>query len=173
MVYIKRFFFYNATIKHLGVDMKIKIEIDEGLTEEEIIIRCKSLNEDVISIQKRITDAVNSRMQLEVSKGEKDYFLTLDEILFFETDSSGVMVHTANQVYGTKYRLYELEELLPGNFIRISKSAILNAGKVRAIHKNITGASEVEFVGSGKKAFVSRNYFKVLMEKLEEKRLLR
>ena len=79
------------------------------------------------------------------------------------------MVHTANQVYGTKYRLYELEELLPGNFIRISKSAILNAGKVRAIHKNITGASEVEFVGSGKKVFVSRNYFKVLMEKLEEK----
>lgn len=151
--------------------MKIKIEIDDGLAEEEIVIRCKSLNEDVISIQKRITDAVNSRMQLEVTKGETEYYLIVDEILFFETDTSGVVVHTATQIYETKYRLYELEELLPGHFIRVSKSSILNSSKVRAIHKNITGASEVEFIGSSKKVFVSRNYFKLLMTKLEEKRL--
>ncbi len=151
--------------------MKIKIEIDDGLAEEEIVIRCKSLNEDVISIQKRITDAVNSRMQLEVTKGETEYYLTVDEVLFFETDVSGVVVHTATQIYETKYRLYELEELLPGSFIRVSKSSILNTSKVRAIHKNITGASEVEFLGSSKKVFVSRNYFKLLMTKLEEKRL--
>ena len=153
--------------------MKIKNEIDEGLAEEEIVIRCKSLNEDVITIQKRITDAVNSRMQLEVSKDDKEYYLIIDEILFFETDINGVIVHTATQMYETKLKLYELEDILPGNFIRVSKSAILNSSKVRAIHKNITGASEVEFVGSSKKVFVSRNYFKVLMAKLEEKRLMK
>jgi len=153
--------------------MKIKIEIDDGLAEEEIVIRCKSLNEDVISIQKRITDAVNSRMQLEVTKGEKEYYITIDEILFFETDSNSVVVHTANQIYETKYRLYELEDLLPGNFIRVSKSTILNSARVRAIHKNITGASEVEFTGTTKTVFVSRNYLKLLLEKLEEKRLMR
>jgi len=153
--------------------MKIKIEIDDGLAEEEIVIRCKSLNEDVISIQKRITDAVNSRMQLEVTKGEKEYYITIDEILFSETDSNSVVVHTANQIYETKYRLYELEDLLPGNFIRVSKSTILNSARVRAIHKNITGASEVEFTGTTKTVFVSRNYLKLLLEKLEEKRLMR
>ena len=153
--------------------MKIKIEIDEDLADEEIVIRCRSLNEDAISIQKRIADAVNSRMQLEVSKGEKEYYITIDEIFFVETDANGVVVHTAKDIYETKSRLYELEELLPGNFIRVSKSAILNTSKVRAIHKNITGASEVEFAGSSKKVFVSRNYFKVLMTKLEEKRLIK
>ena len=81
------------------------------------------------------------------------------------------MVHTAKDIYETKLRLYELEDILPGNFIRVSKSTILNATRVRAIHKNITGASEVEFAGSSKKVFVSRNYFKLLMAKLEEKRL--
>lgn len=151
--------------------MKIKIEIDEDLREEEIVIRCKSLDDDVISIQRRITDAVNSRMQLEVSKGEKDYYIITDEIFFIETDAAGVVVHTSKDIYETKLRLYELEEILPGNFIRVSKSTILNASKVRAIHKNITGASKVEFAGSSKKVFVSRNYFKLLMAKLEEKRL--
>ena len=151
--------------------MKIKIEIDDGLEEEEIVIRCKSLSEDVISIQKRITDAVNSRMQLEVRRGEKEYYLTIDEILFFETDENGVVVHTATQIYEIKHRLYELEDLLPGNFVRVAKSTILNAHTVRSINKNITGASEVEFIGSNKKVFVSRNYLKLLLTKLEEKRL--
>ena len=151
--------------------MKIKIEIDESLAEEEIIIRCRSLSEDAISIQKRVADAVNSRMQLEVTKGEKEYYITVDEIFFVETDATGVVVHTAKDIYETKLRLYELEDILPGNFIRVSKSTILNATRVRAIHKNITGASEVEFAGSSKKVFVSRNYFKLLMAKLEEKRL--
>jgi len=153
--------------------MKIKIEINEGLEEEEIVLRCRSLNEDVISIQKRITDAVNSRMQLEVSRGDKEYYITIDEIVFFETDANCVVVHTATQIYETKYRLYELEDILPRNFVRVAKSTILNAAKVRAIHKNITGASEVEFMGSNKKVFVSRNYLKVLMSKLEEKRLIK
>lgn len=153
--------------------MKIKIEIDESLAEEEIIIRCRSLDEDAISIQKRVADAVNSRMQLEVSKGEKEYYITVDEIFFVETDATRVVVHTAKDIYETKLRLYELEDILPGNFIRVSKSTILNATRVRAIHKNITGASEVEFAGSSKKVFVSRNYFKLLMAKLEEKRLIK
>lgn len=153
--------------------MKIKIEIDDNLTEEEIVIRCRTLNEDVLSIQKNISEAINTRMQLNVIKGDAEYYITLEEILFFETDGSMVAVHTKGQIYETKLRLYELEEMLPGMFMRVSKSTILNTTKIRAIHKNITGASEVEFIGSNKLAFVSRNYFKPLMSKIEEKRLKR
>lgn len=151
--------------------MKIKIEIDEDLVDEEIVIRCRSLDQETIDVQKRIIDAVNSRMQLEVTKDEKEYFLAVDDIFFLETDFNTVMVHTGKEIYQTKLRLYELEELLPGMFIRVSKSTILNTNKVRSIHKNLTGASEVEFMEGSKRAFVSRSYFKVFMSKLEEKRL--
>ncbi len=65
----------------------------------------------------------------------------------------------------------ELEKMLPGSFLRVSKSCIMNTEKIRSVRKNITGASEVEFMDSVKKAFVSRSYFKVLTDKLEEKRL--
>ena len=151
--------------------MKIKMEIDENLTEDEIVIRCRTFNDDTVVIQKKIAELVNTGMQLEVSKGDTDYFLTLDEILFFETATGFVAVHTAKDIFETKQKLYELEELLPGSFMRVSKSTIINTAKIRSISKNITGASAVEFAGSIKKAYVSRNYIKALMEKLEEKRL--
>ena len=95
----------------------------------------------------------------------------LSKILFFETADSVVAVHTATQIYETHLRLYELEKMLPGSFLRVSKSCIMNTGMIRSVRKNITGASEVEFTDSVKKAYVSRSYFKVLTDKLEEKRL--
>ena len=151
--------------------MKITVEIDDNLTEEEITIHCRELNDEVIALQKRISEAIQSKMMLNVTKGELEYYLNLPEILFFETADSIVAVHTKGQIFETRMKLYELEELLPASFLRVSKSAIINTGQIRAIHKNISGASEVEFNGSNKRAFVSRSYFKLLTNKMEEKRL--
>lgn len=151
--------------------MKIRIELDESLAEEEVILRCRVLNDDMVALQRRLAEAINTGLQLNVHRGEKEYYLKLQEILFIETAPPCVVVHTAGQIYETKLRLYELEEILPGGFMRVSKSTIINTGQIRSIHKNLTGASEVEFVGTSKKAFVSRGYIKALISKLEEKRL--
>ena len=125
--------------------MRIRIEIEENLTEDEVVIRSSSLNESIIAIQKNIAEAVRGRQQIMVMKGDKEYWLLLTEILFLETTENQVAVHSANQVFYTRLKLYELEELLPSVFMRVSKSAIVNTEKVRSIKKNITGASEVEF----------------------------
>lgn len=153
--------------------MKIKVEIDTNLSEEEIILRCRELNDETIAIQKRISESVNSGLKLMVTLGDLEYYLDLNEILFFETAGASVAVHTAAQIYETHLRLYELEELLPGVFLRASKSTILNTGKIRSIRKNITGASEVEFSGTRKKAFVSRSYYRLLTDKMEQNALHR
>lgn len=151
--------------------MKIRLELEPDCEEDEIVIRCRELSDAIVEVQRQIAGMVNTGMQLAVTKGDADYFLSLGEILFLETDNSFVAVHTAEQIFTMRQRLYELEQLLPGSFMRVSKSTIINTAKIRAIHKNITGASQVEFAGTNKKTFVSRNYFKALMEKLEEKRL--
>ena len=153
--------------------MKITVEIDDNLKEEEIVLRCRELNDEMLLMQKRIAETVGAGGKLAVNKGELEYYLNLQEILFFETAGSYVAVHTARQIYETHERLYELEQILPGTFLRVSKSAILNTGKIRSVRKNITGASEVEFEGTEKRAYVSRSYFKLLTDKLEEKRLKR
>ena len=90
-----------------------------------------------------------------------------EDILFFETEDKWINVHTAEDIFQTRQKLYELEELLPRYFLRISKSAILNTHKVYSIHKNIAASSVVEFVDSHKQVFVSRNYYKVLIHQME------
>ena len=93
----------------------------------------------------------------------------MDEILFFETDSDGINAHTRDNIYQTKYKLYELEELLPGSFMRISKSAIVNTSHIYSISRNLTASSVVAFADTHKLVYVSRYYYRPLINKLEEK----
>ncbi len=160
-IYIRWFFLYD---KH----MKIKIEIDDQLNEDEITIRCRELNDQIGQLQRAIREAGASSQKFVFQRGESQYYLSLDEILFFEADDHRIYAHTKKEVYETRYKLYELEKLLPSYFLRVSKSTVLNMREVFSIKKNITSASMVEFRGSEKKTYVSRSYYKLLEMHMEE-----
>ena len=151
--------------------MKIRIEFDEKITEDEVIIRCRGITDQITRIQKAVSEAAGAMQKLAFYKGNMEYYLMPDEILFFETDEDGVSAHTRDNRYLTKYKLYELEEILPGCFMRISKSAILNTNHIYSISRNLTAASVVAFQGTHKQVYVSRYYYKPLISKMEEKRL--
>ncbi|MCQ2493863.1 MAG: LytTR family transcriptional regulator [Lachnospiraceae bacterium] len=148
--------------------MKFRIEVDENISENEIVLRCKNLDEDMLELQRQLSGITKASGALEVFNGEADYYLKFSEIIFLETDGGLVIVHTKDQIFHTKQKLYELEEMLPFYFFRVSKSTILNTREIRCIHKNITGSSEIEFSGSVKKSYVSRNYYKPLLEKMKQ-----
>ncbi len=149
--------------------MKIQIEIDQTLESDEVIIRCRQLNREVAEIEKAIRESAGAQSRIVFYKGELEYYFPLEEVLFFETDANGISAHTRRDIYKIKYRLYELEERLPGYFLRISKSAILNTKKIFAIDRNISSASLVSFQGTHKQVYVSRRYYKLLKDRLEER----
>ena len=153
--------------------MKIKIEIEESLEEDEVLIRCRELTEEVSAIQKAISEVTGAVQKFTFYKGNTEYYLSLNEILFFETDESGISAHTRTDAYQTKYKLYELEDVLPGFFMRVSKSTILNTNHIYSIDRNLTASSVVAFYDTHKQVYVSRYYYKPLISKLEEKRLHR
>ncbi len=150
--------------------MKVKIEIEEGLAEEEVIIRCARLSDSVVSLQNYISGQKGVRC-LSLKNAETEFYVPLEEICFFETEGRQMRAHTADRIFTCDYRLYELEELLPGSFMRISKSCIANLDLVYSVTKNLTASSEMEFTGSGKKAFVSRAYFRAVTERLKTRKL--
>lgn len=149
--------------------MKIRIETDTDI-EEEIVIKCRQLTPEIMRLQQMLTEATGSSRQLALFRDDTEYYIETADILFFETESTSVMAHTAADVYETRLRLYELEELLPASFMRISKSSIVNTDRIYSINRNLTASSAVEFQGTHKQVYVSRGYYKALKEKLEEMR---
>ena len=149
--------------------LKIRIEMSEDV-QEEVVIRCREITPEIIRLQQLLSGNSDRSNQFLVYKGDTEYYLNVNDIIFFETEGNAVMAHTRDDVYETRRKLYELEELLGGRFQRISKSSIVNVDKVYSIKRNVTSSSAIEFQGTHKQIYVSRAYYKVLREKLEEKR---
>lgn len=150
--------------------MRVRIEIDQALQEDEIVIRCARLNEHTQKAYESLMDLSKETRRLVLYKDNIEYYLPVEQILFFETSENCIRAHTVDNMYQTGYRLYELEELLPGCFMRVSKSTILNVNHVYSITRNLTAASAVEFLNTHKQVFVSRYYYKPLKLRLDEKR---
>lgn len=152
--------------------MKIRVELDESIEEQEIIIRAPRFTPEISQLQSIITEATKATKALEFFKGDTRIYLSLDEVLFFETDEKGISAHTKDDSYEIRYKLYELETMLPGFFMRVSKSTILNTKRIFAIDRSLYSSSVVSFRDTHKQVFVSRHYYKMLIEKMEEKRSL-
>lgn len=150
--------------------MRVKIEIAPELEEDEVIIRCRKVEEHILKLQQTAAELEPRDRCIVLKNGETKYYVPLEKVLFFETEGKMINAHTAEKLYVTDYKLYELEESLPGNFMRISKSAIVNLDHIYSITRNLTASSLVEFYGTLKKVYVSRNYYKALVERLGEKR---
>lgn len=109
--------------------MKITIELDENLPEDEIQIRCHRMTDEVQEIQASLLSCHPERKRLILYQGNLECYVDVLEILFFETEGTIVRVHTRDEIYETKQRLYELEEILPHQFLRVSKSTIANVAE--------------------------------------------
>ena len=148
--------------------MKIRIELDDGLDEIEVIIRAGQLSAELEQIQQALSQV--NRPQLIFYKGNSEYFLDLADILFFETDGSRVFGHSRDNAYEVKFKLYELEDCLPPYFCRISKSSIVNTRSIYSLEKSFSGTSIIHFYDTVKQIHVSRHYYQLLKEKLRETR---
>ncbi|KRL06002.1 LytTR family DNA-binding domain-containing protein [Liquorilactobacillus oeni] len=148
--------------------MKIKATIDSSLEETEIIIHAPA-NEQIHKICQLLQEKNKMISTLKVYKGITEYYMEVPRILFFETEGRQVNAHTAEHIYITRYRLYELERLLPQNFMRISKSTILNTEKIFSLTHSLSN-SLVQLQDSYKQVYVSRKYYKELRKKLEERK---
>lgn len=147
--------------------MKIIVETNSHVQLDEVVIRCREENDLVRKIKKYAESLDDTIMPFY--QREHEYYLNLNDILFFETEANSISAHTVSDIFYVKYKLYELENILPKNFIRVSKSTIVNINHVYSINRNITSSSVIEFSKTHKQVFVSRFYFKNLKEKMKER----
>ena len=146
--------------------MKIRIEVAPDLDEDEVIIRCGRVDDTIRRIHQFVAQEAQAGSAITFYKENQEFYFPLENVLFFETEGEHIYAHTADDAYRIKHRLYELEALLPRDFIRASKSTIINVRRIYSISRNITASSLVKFVGSHKQVYVSRYYYGALRERL-------
>ena len=138
--------------------MKIRIELDTDMAETEVVIRTAQYGEEVARIQAALEQA--NRQPIAFYKDTSEYFVDLKNILFFETDATKIYAHSRDDAYEVKLKLYELEERL----------TIANTKAIYALDKSFSGTSTIQFYDTHKQVHVSRHYYQILKEKLNETR---
>lgn len=146
--------------------MNLNIKIDNNVKEPEVLITTASMTDEV----NRVVDFVNSLDSVTTvisgMKDEKIELLEQQKIIRAYAEGGNVYVVTDNGRYKVRLRLFEVEErLLSSEFIRISKSEIVNLKKVKSLDLSFVGTICME-LSNGEQCYVSRRNVSIIKKKL-------
>lgn len=142
--------------------MKITIEAPKPGEEDEIIVRCTDLDERVL----KLIQALRTEDKITGYIDDKIVKLSLKEIYYFEAVDNKVFSYTAKETYEVHKKLYEIEQAFEyTDFLRISKSVIVNVAKIAYVKPIFNGRFEAK-LKNDEKVIVSRQYVLDLKKKL-------
>lgn len=143
--------------------MKIVIEDCNPGEEDQIIIRCKELNETLLKL---ISELKLGQKKFAGMKDGNIIMIEPSSVYYFEGVDNKVFMYCKQNVYETKLKLYEIEEEYSNTtFFRASKSVILNVSKIKSISPAYSGRFEA-LLFNGEKVVISKQYVPDLRKKL-------
>ena len=146
--------------------MEITVKKIDDSQEEYIEIGCHVRDG-------RINDIVRFVENLDGSisgmKDEKKYAIPVSGIFYIESVDNRTFIYSHKDCYETSRKLYEFEELLKDrNFLRISKSVVLNIMKVESIKPALNGRFTCR-LHNGEEVVISRKYVGQFREFISKK----
>lgn len=143
--------------------MKITIQDIVPGEEEEIIVRCRDLDEALLRV---IHELKTRRGKFTITDNDKIRQIDADDVYYFEAVDNKVFLCLEKAVFEIKYKLYEIEEEYAGtDFFRASKSVIINLAKVKQFAPDFGGRFEAQ-MKNGEKLIISRQYVPALKKRL-------
>lgn len=143
--------------------MKISIEEISRELEEEILIKCHEVDEEIHEIVSKLK---TETLIILGYQNDRVHRINLRDIYYFEAVDGKVFLYCEDNVFEVKHKLYELEEICKekGCF-RTTKSTILNIAKISSVHHSFSGRFEA-VLDNGERAVISRQYVPVLKKML-------
>ena len=142
--------------------MKVLIEKVDSKDEEQALIKACEITGDIKSAAELLEGDSGS---LPVTLDGRVYLVKHSAIYYIESVDKKTFVYTKDSCYESKYRLYELETILLGLFLRCSKATILNLKKVRSVESEMSGRMIATLL-NGESIVISRGYVKEVKGRL-------
>jgi len=143
--------------------MLVEFEQVSTTGEEKAVIKAREMTSD---IQNAIELLEGNAGGIAATKDGKTYLCKPNAIYYIESVDKRSYVYTKDECYDTKFRLYELEDLLGGYFVRCSKAMIVNMRKIKSV-KSDMGGRLVTTLLNGEEIIISRSYVKEIKRRLD------
>lgn len=143
--------------------MKILINVDENMTDTEIVISCGRLTPEIEKILAMLRMADN---RLVAGKGGETYLLDIAKIFYVEAVDRKTFVYTGDDCFESGLKLYEVEgRLCECGFLRVSKSCLVSLRHIRAMKAEFDRKIRIT-LENGEQIMVSRQYAEELKRRL-------
>jgi two-component system response regulator LytT len=143
--------------------MRITIDERPGATGIEVTIVCGKTDRQVLDIVARL------RMFDRKVTGSMDgstHVVNAEDILYVESVDKRTFFYTAEGVYETPLRLYEMEERLEGcDFLRVAKGCVVNFRRIAALRPDLNGRI-IATMDNDEQVVISRQYASDVKHKL-------
>ena len=136
--------------------MKVNLFVSKDVEEPYAEIHTNELNENITKVMS-ILENDESNELLAVKKDSDIALLEYDDIFMFRVENKQVNVFTKDYDYIIKKPLYQIEENLNSDFVRISKTTIVNLKKIKRVAPSLRGMMFIE-LKNGLKDNISRKY---------------
>ena len=136
--------------------MKVNLFVSGDVKEPYADIHTNELTDNVLKARS-LLEGDDSKDMLAVKKGSDIVLLEFKEIFMIRVEDKQVNVHTINKQFRIKKPLYQIEQDLPSDFVRISKTTIINLKKIERVAPSLKGMMFIE-LKNGLKDNISRKY---------------
>ena len=136
--------------------MKVNLFVSRDIEEPYADIHTNELTDNVTKAIS-ILESDESNDMIAVKKGSDIAFLEFNEIFMFRVEERQVKVFTHDNEYSIKKPLYQVEEQLNNDFVRISKTTIINLRKIERVAPSLKGMMFIQ-LKNGLKDNISRKY---------------
>lgn len=143
--------------------LKIEINIDEMVTDMEVVVTCSKLTPKV---EKLLAALRMMDCQLIGKKDDEIHLLDIAQIIYIESVDRKCYVYTADDVYESDFPLYELErQLTEYGFLRVSKSFLIHLPSIQSLKADINRRIRITMT-NGEQIIASRQYADGLKKRL-------
>ncbi|MDE5885265.1 MAG: LytTR family transcriptional regulator DNA-binding domain-containing protein [Oscillospiraceae bacterium] len=142
--------------------MEISINIQPNCIDTEIVINCSSITAEIESIIAALQLADN---RITVTKNNEKHLLSISKIAYIESVDRRTFIYTENDCYESKLKLYEIEERFHDNFLRISKSCIVQLKYICSLKSEFDRKIRIT-LENGEQLIASRQYAVALKKRL-------
>ncbi len=137
--------------------MKVEIRISSDIQEPYAILCTPDLTPEIKQLAKTLEN--KTEYWVTGKMDEKTFVLEPASIQLIRTEGDQVVVYGPEQTrYISGKRLYEIENQLGPNFVRISKSAIVNLRQISHVAPVFSGSMQL-VLKNGCEEAISRRYY--------------